>query len=120
MTTTITAAGSGDTTSPLTVVGYEAARESRNQTRDLLDGGIAVVLNKPRPRSGTLRLLYAEEAQAFAAMDIHAQETTFTLETDDRVSVGMTYVLGEGDVTIALDDETRDAWVVSVPFQEIT
>lgn len=114
------AAGSGDTTSPLLVLGYEASRRSRNTTRDLLSGDIAVVMNSPRPRSGTLELLYDVEGDAFAAVNIHAQETTFTLETDDRVSVGMTYVLGEGDVTIALDDETRDAWVVSVPFQEIT
>lgn len=119
MTTTITAAGSGDTTSPLLILGYDAARGSRNQTRDLISGGIAVVLISPRPRSGTLEFLYEGEADAFAAVALHSEETSFTLESDDRVSVGMTYVLGDGDVTISLDDETRDAWVVSVPFQEI-
>lgn len=120
MTTTITAAGSGNTTSPNLIDGYEAGRRSRNQTIDLISGGIAVILVSPRPRSGTLELLYVDEAEAFAAVALHAEETVFTLESDERAPVNMVYVVGDGDVGIALDDETRDAWVVTIPFQEIT
>ncbi len=119
MSTTITATSTGGTTTPLLVNGYEAARQSRNIIHDLLSDGIAVTLINPRPRSGTLRLLYDDEAAAFAALNLHAEETTFAIVSDERAGVGMIYVL-DGDVSIALDEETQTAWIVSVGFQEVT
>ncbi len=119
MSTLITASGTGSTTSPELVLGYDTARESRNIVHDLISGDIAVTLIAPRPRSGTLELLYFDEAAAFAGLALHEQETTFTLDDDDSAGVSMTYVVSGSGIRLTLDDETRDAWVLSVGYQEV-
>lgn len=106
-------------TTPLEVTGYAATRASRNVIHDTIDGGLAVVLVSPRPRSGTLELLYDDEAAAFAALNMHALETTFSLSSTERGAVGMTYVLA-GDLTIELEGQTRHLWLVRVAYQEVT
>lgn len=118
MATTITATGSAATTEPLLVLGYQTSRTSRNEIHDLISGGIAVSLVAPRPRSGILELFYADEAEAFASLNLHAEETTFQLSDDSRPSVNMAYVI-DGILSVALDDETREHWVVSVGYQEV-
>jgi len=115
--TTITAAAGGLTTSPVAVDGYEATRASQNIVHDLISGDIAVTLISPRPRSGTLQLVYGNAADAFAAFTLHETETTFFLERDDLPALNMTYVL-DGDLTITVDD-SREAWVLAVGFQEV-
>jgi hypothetical protein len=116
---TITATNGAGTTSPLEVLGYETNRESRNIVHDLIDGGIAVALISPRPRSGELRLLYPNEAEAWASLALHAQETSFALIDGDVPAVGMTYVVAPGSVRLTLDPETNAAWTLTVPYQEI-
>jgi hypothetical protein len=119
MTTTITAA-SGGSTSPLLILGYGTGRPGRNIIHDLIGGGIAAVLIAPRPRAGTLELLYESEAEAFAALDLHCSETTFTLTSTDRPAVDMTYVIADGsEPRLDLDPETLRMWVHRVPYQEI-
>lgn len=120
MTSTITASNSAGTTSPTLVLGYETTRESRNVVHDLIGGGIAVALIAPRPRSGELRLFYPVEADAWAALALHAEETTFALTDTDRPAVGMTYAVGDGGVRLGLDETTRNHWVVTVSYQEVT
>ena len=119
MSTTIRAQdGSGASTAPFMVLGYETARESRNLVHDTLDGGIAVALYVPRPRSGTLRLFYLTEADAAAAATLHARNTSFTLESTDRTTINMAYVT-VGTTRTALDDATRNRWTVDVGYQEV-
>lgn len=121
MSTLITAsAGSPATTMPTLVLGYEATRESGTRVHKLIGGGVAAVLGMAIPRTGTLRLFYPTRADAFAALNLHARAASFTLANTDIGQVEMTYVVSEGGrVTIALDDQTRAAWVVSVDFQEV-
>lgn len=109
--------GSEANVSPTLVLGYEATRESQNVVHDIIGGGIAVTLVRPRPRAGTLELFFTEEAEAFAALAMHALEATFSLSDSDRPAVGMTYIVG-GNVSIRLTDSRR-YWVVSVGFQEV-
>ncbi|CAI9386090.1 hypothetical protein [Microbacterium sp. T2.11-28] len=116
--TTITAVTSGNTTTPLAVDGYEAERESRNIIHDLLSGNVAVTLISPRPRAGTLQLMYTAHSDAFAAFNLHAEETVFTITNPDVTNVGMSYVVRDG-IGIRQDD-TRAGWIVSVDFQEVT
>ncbi len=117
--TTITGSGVvGGTTYPVMVLGYETDREGRNIVHDLIGGGVAVALIAPRPRSGELRLLYASEALALAAVSLHANETTFTLTNTDRPAIGMAYVVN-GSVRLELDPQTRRMWTVTVPYQEV-
>lgn len=120
MTATISAGDGSGTTSPITVLSpYAAAYASRNVIHDLIGGGIAVSLVQPRPRSGILSLLYGTEADAIAGAQLHRAETTFTLTEDEPASISMSYVI-DGDVEVALDDETLTVWIVSVGFQEVT
>lgn len=116
---TITRTSDSATTVPDLVDGYEASLSSRNVIHDLIGGDIAVTLVAPRPRSGTLALVYAVEADAWAGFNLHAVTDTFTIASDEVSAVDMTYVV-DGDVQIALDEETRTVWVVSVGYQEIT
>lgn len=118
MSSTITATSGAGTTSPTLILGYATSRESRNIVHDIIGGGIAVALVAPRPRSGDLRLFYPEEADAWAALALHGHETTFSLTDTDRPGIGMTYVVN-GSVSLALDEQTRTRWTVTVPYQEV-
>jgi hypothetical protein len=118
MSTVITATTSSETTTPLIVHGYQTERQSQNIIHDLISGGIAVTLIAPRPRSGRLELVYEQEADAYAALEMHAAEDTFTLADDDVPSVNMSYVI-DGSVSLTLDDETRSLWVLTVGYQEV-
>lgn len=104
--------------SPALVLGYQTARESQNIVHDLIGGGIAVTMIRPRPRSGTLELFFLTEADGFAALTSHGAETTFTLSDSDRPSVGMTYVT-DGAIDLELDEATRTRWVLRVGYQEV-
>ncbi|KKX96929.1 hypothetical protein [Microbacterium sp. Ag1] len=110
--------GLGFTLNPSLVLGYQTSRESLNTIHDLIGGGIAVTLVRPRPRSGTLALFFPTEGGAFFALEKHALETTFTLTDTDRPSVNMTYVT-HGSTDLALDPETRNRWVLTVGYQEV-
>lgn len=103
--------------SPTLVLGYQTARESQNVVHDIIGGGIAVTLIRPRPRSGTLELFFTDEAAAFAALELHARETSFTLSDTDRPRIGMTYVV-DGATNMRLTED-RKRWEVSVDFQEV-
>lgn len=110
--------GTEDVTSPVLVLGWETKRQSQNIIHDLIGGGIGVTLIRPRPRSGTLELLYTSEDDAAEALEFHGRETTFSLSDTDRSSVAMTYVVN-GECGLALDRDTRDVWVVAVGYQEV-
>lgn len=119
MSAIITATDASGTSTPLTVLSpWESGRTSRNIVHDLSGGAIAVSLVAPRPRSGTMDLLYPDETSAFAALDLHSHETSFTLTESDRPHVSMTYVIS-GDVRIRLDPDTLELFIVSVDYQEV-
>jgi len=117
-TITANAPGSGSTTPTTILSPYEARAQSRSIVHDLIGGGIAVSLVAPRPRAGVLDLLFETESDADAAFRLHFQETTFSLVESDHPSLGMTYVV-DGDLSIALDEQTLTVWIVSVSYQEI-
>jgi hypothetical protein len=117
MTTTLTADNAAGSTSPAMIVGYDAIRSSRNIIHDLIGGNIAVTLSAPRLRSGTLVFLYLTHTDAFTALELHAELTTFTLTCDTRTEFNMTYVI-DGSVEISRDQETG-RWLLSVTFQEV-
>jgi hypothetical protein len=120
MTATISAANGAGSTVPLTILSpWETQYEARNVIHDLIGGDVAVSLVAPRPRNGSMDLLYATESDAFAAIALHREETTFTLTDTDRPSVSMSYVT-DGNLGIRLDESTLSAWIVSVGYQELT
>jgi hypothetical protein len=119
MTATITADnGAGTTTPHFVIAPYATDWQARNVVHDLVGGGIAVSLVPPRPRSGSLELLYLTEADAFACAALHKASTTFTLTETSRTHVSMTYATS-GSVTVRLDGNAN-TWIVTVGYQEVT
>jgi hypothetical protein len=98
---------------------WETAWRGRNIVHDLIGGGIAVSLVRPRPRAGSMVLLYDTETDAFAAAALHLEETTFVLTESDPASVSMTYVV-DGDLRVSLDESSLRAWLVTVGYQEVS
>jgi hypothetical protein len=119
MSATIAATNGSGSTTPLTVLSpFESRRESRNVVHDLTGGGIAVSLVTPRPRSGTMELLYPDEAAAYAAEALHTGDTSFTLTETDRPHLSMTYVVS-GGVAVRLDEDTLELFILAVDYQEV-
>lgn len=114
---TITRASDDETTLPLLILGYQTRMQGRSVVTDLLDGGIAVTLVKPRPRSGTLQLLYADSFSAWAAVALHQTVDTFNLVSTEQPDINMDYIVT--GVAPALEDQTRQLWEVSIEYQEI-
>lgn len=105
---------------PTLVLSYASSRASGNKKHDLLGGGASMSLGKAGLRTGTLELFFPVEADAAAAEDLHRTAGVFTFTDPDRTSVAMSYVLADGgELVRELDDETRDAWIVRVAFQEV-
>jgi hypothetical protein len=106
-------------TTPVLVTGYEARRETRSVLHNVI-GRVDpdVTLLPATLRTGTLRLLYDNEAAAAEAEAMHAQAQVFTFRDDDLSTVGMKYVLS-GGLLRTLDDPTRAAWTVAADFQEV-
>ena len=115
----ITATNGAGSTQPLAVEGpSQASRRSRNVIHDLLDGSIGVSYVAPRPRSGDMVSVYTDRAEAFAAFDLYAEETSFTYTNAALPELGMSFVL-DGSLDIDQDDELPSVWYVRVGFQEV-
>ena len=115
----ITANNGAGSTSPLAVAGpSEASRQSRNVIHDLLDGSIGVSFVAPRPRSSDMVTLYTDRAEAFAAFELLAEETSFTYTNTAMPELGMTFVL-DGSLDINQDEDRPDIWYVRVGYQEV-
>lgn len=116
---TITAQdGTGDSTTPVLIDGWEPDAESGNIIHELIDGTIAVTVIGDRPRTGTLSLLYTDDTTAETARALLARATSFTLVDAGRPVVNMAFVR-QGRITPAMHDEVRSVWRFGVGFQEI-
>jgi hypothetical protein len=110
---------------PTQVLGYRSARTTGNLLHQIpgrpdpdITGGPAQL------RRGTLQLGFhgaTSEADSLACEAAHAASgKVFTFQADaERPTVGMYYV-ASGEITRELEEESRDAWIVSVDYQEIT
>ncbi|QQD75105.1 hypothetical protein I8920_09510 [Curtobacterium sp. YC1] len=117
MSTIITSSDSTQT-APLLVDGWEESAEGKNIVNPIMGGGVDVTLQAASKRTGSFVLVYTDESDAQAAFEMHRKAAVFTLSDSERPSVAMTYVLA-GDLTRALDDESREFWLVTVNFQEV-
>lgn len=107
------------TVTPVTVTGYAATRASRNVLHAIIGTpDPAVTLRPAGLRTGTLEALFDTRADAQSAVTILASDAALTFVDTDHPSISMTFVL-DGDVTMALDDDTRALWLVSFDYQEV-
>ncbi|RPE75196.1 MULTISPECIES: hypothetical protein [unclassified Frondihabitans] len=107
---------------PDLVTGFESTRDSQTLFHSVIGRAYPDITLRPASlRRGTLTMLFASgdaESLSATAEDLHAAAGLFELTDPDRASVAMTYVVS-GAVGRALEDETRDAWLLSVDFQEV-
>lgn len=105
---------------PTIVDGYQARREARTIVHP--------IINRPNPdvtlraaglRTGALRCVFADEAEALSAFGIFSSPQVLALTDPDRASIAMSFVVADGDLDIALDEVTRNVWIVRVPFVEV-
>lgn len=102
------------------VTGYDGGHRIENVLNPQLNGeGYNVTYRPARLRSGTLRLLFASAAHAWAAVAVLKTSHTFTL-TADVSELGMTFVLRPGELKPNPGSGDVSApWLVEVPFQEV-
>jgi len=113
---TITRVSDNATTTPDDLTEYDVTRQGRSIVHDLLDGGVAVALVSPSPRSGSLPMRYSDETAALAGLALHEAESSFTLVDTDRPGLGMTYVVTGARLTL---DARVDVWTLTINFQEV-
>lgn len=111
----------GGVITPTIVDGWSAAREVRTIAHTILGRPDPDVTFRPAGlRAGTLRLVFAAEAAAAAASDALATPQVLTIVDADRSHLAMSFVVTGGDLSVTLDDETRDVWIVEVPYREVS
>lgn len=119
MSTTITY--TGGTITPEVVEGFSASRSARSIVHNIMGRTDPDITLRPAGlRKGTLTLVFATGALAQAAEAILAVPQIFALSDADVPEVNMQFVVADGDIRTTLDLETQTAWLVEVPYQEIT
>lgn len=108
----------GVTLRPLLILGLEDQYESGNVFHKLLSGREDLTTRPAGPRTGTLGMLFASEADAEQAFRLHRDTGTFTLVYEERPSWFLTYA-PDGRVVRTLDPETMNTWMLAVPFREV-
>lgn len=138
-----------DTIYPSVVDGWMSTRTRPNRVTPIVGAETVAVTTRPAGlRRGTLKLVFgdaaatgseyviidgiivpAEDAPINPAEDasrdaelLHATGTgVFHLSDPDRASLDLFYVVDQdGAITRELDDATRDVWIVTVAFHEVT
>jgi hypothetical protein len=121
MSTVITSGS--ETIEPTIIDGYSSGRESRNIVHPILGRSEPDVTLRPANlRTGTLTLGFegpTSEIDSLEAETLHATGGVFAVVSTDRGTVEMSYVVN-GQISRTLEDETRDAWLVTVDYQEVT
>ena len=109
------------TIEPVLVLGYTSRRAVRTIVHDILDRADPDVSMAPAgSRAGRLELLFADELEAETAELVLAQPAVWEFADADRSTVGMAFVVAGGELERELVDETRNHWIVRVPFREVS
>lgn len=106
---------------PEVVDGYTASREARTVVHPILNRSDPdITLRATGLRTGSLSCVFKDQASAITAYGILSVAQVLTLTDPEVPAVDMSFVVAEGDLEIALDDETREVWIVTVPFVEVS
>jgi hypothetical protein len=120
MSNTITSSA-GATMAPDLVLGYATDREAGTIAHDIIGRAEPDYTLRPAlSRSGTLSLWFTGEQASYDAARALAAAATFTLVSDERLTINMRFIVPEGGrISRELDDDTRDTWTVDVDYREI-
>lgn len=122
MATTITQGAS--TITPTVVLGWQGNREAQTIIHYVLGDAVPDATLRPASRhSGRLSLGFqgasSETNSKTAETLLSGAVGSFTLVSTERSSLNMVFVV-TGTITRELEDATRDAWIVSFDFQEVS
>lgn len=108
-----------DVTTPVQVNGYQSTSSARTTAHQVANTSQVVVAVRPAgPRQGSFELLYDDVADAMTAEALFREGGLYDFADDDVPDVGMTFAPAEGQIEVAQDD-TRQAWLVTVPYVEV-
>jgi hypothetical protein len=116
----VTTVTKGATTlTPTLVVDPSYTRTSGNIVHAILGRPAPDVTFAPaRLRKGTHKFLCADRSAALALENLHATPGAITLVDPTIPGYGMKYVV-EGEISSAVDTETRVRWIVDIGYQEV-
>lgn len=117
MSTTIT--HSTGTITPTSMPEWESEAPARSIVHTILNRPDPDITKRPTGlRRGTLTLVFATGAAAYAARAILAVPQVLTLANSDVPQVGMKFVVADGDISDVYGQAKE--WTLTVPFQEVT
>ena len=93
--------------------------EARTVLHDILDGPPVYTLRPASPVRGKLELGFLDEIDASDCRDAHMLASVFAIRSAEHRSLNFSYVVADGDVELAAEDETRAGWIVTIPYQEV-
>jgi hypothetical protein len=105
---------------PTLVLGYSSSRQTRNVFHTVV-GRVEpdITLNPPANRDGTMRFLFATEAESAACEAMLSALAPVTLTSSERPTINMRFVLS-GPLTRTLDPEGRRLWTVEFVWTEVS
>jgi hypothetical protein len=107
------------TVTPELVTGYETRQSARNVIHEIVGRGDPDVTLRPaRSRSGRLRCLFLDAADADGARYDLAQADVWALADTDLPEIDMSFVL-TGETAVRLDPDTLLRWVVEFDYREV-
>lgn len=110
----------GTVSTPVLIDGFESTVDSNHIGHKLANGRTVPEFRTPSLRKGTLRLVYGTDESASRAAELMLiSGQTFQLDSTDRPSLDNLVFWVPGRIGRALDDETRDVWIVTVDFEEL-
>lgn len=110
-----------DTITPTLVTGYRSGRAPATRVHQIIGRSDPDVTFAPTSmRAGTLELLVEDEASAATAEQLLAAPASWSLDDPDRPTIAMSFVVSDaGQLERELEDESRDAWLIRVPYIEV-
>lgn len=116
----ITIASGTSSFNPASVTTWATSQTSRNVIHDIIGRADPDVTLKPASsRAGTLEMLFTSQSGAETARGILSKLGVFTITTADPAWLnGFKFVI-QGEVAVALDSTTQNAWVLTAGFKEV-
>lgn len=107
------------TFTPELVTAWAVSQESRNVVHAIIGRTDPDVTLKPASsRTGTLEMLFTSATLAETARGILANGTIFTISDSETWLDGFNFVMS-GNISTALEDETRNLWILTADFTEV-
>lgn len=111
-----------NTITPTIVLKFESSRETQSNVHPIIGRSNPDVTLRPGAlRTGSFELGFAgptSESDSLNAENLLSGASVFTVLSDERTTAQLSFVV-TGSVQRVLEDESRDAWIVTFSWQEV-